>query len=263
MNKTVNSIKAKTQVAYNKKYYQKEIDDSINSVVYYDFDNDKPVNQNPGFNAGYQNVYITDRTTVREVYHLRKKFGDVPIIAALNFASFTHPGGMFLAGSSAQEESICHASTLFNILSSEKVSKWYKHAGYDDPINQGLYHDCGIYVMDVVFNDEEVGDDVKADIITVAAPFAGKARKFGVSEKDINYAIDTRVASVFRIAKYQKVNILVLGAFGCGVFKCNPEVVATAFKKYLRIYSKDFSKIIFAIPNDGKNYPVFKKILGL
>ena len=239
MNKTVNSIKAKTQVAYNKKYYQKEIDDSINSVVYYDFDNDKPVNQNLGFNAGYQNVYITDRTTVREVYHLRKKFGDVPIIAALNFASFTHPGGMFLAGSSAQEESICHASTLFNILSSEKVSKWYKHAGYDDPINQGLYHDCGIYV------------------------FAGKARKFGVSEKDINYAIDTRVASVFRIAKYQKVNILVLGAFGCGVFKCNPEVVATAFKKYLRIYSKDFSKIIFAIPNDGKNYPVFKKILGL
>ena len=48
-------------------------------------------------------------------------------IAVLNFASYQNPGGKFLEGSSAQEESLCHASTLYECLS---VQKDYCHMGY-------------------------------------------------------------------------------------------------------------------------------------
>ena len=36
--------------------------------------------------------------------------------AVLNFASYKEPGGGFMAGSQAQEESFCHESFLYNVL---------------------------------------------------------------------------------------------------------------------------------------------------
>ncbi len=53
-----------------------------------------------------------------------------------------------------------------------------------------------------------------------------------------------------------------LGAFGCGAFKNNPEVVARAYKVALHEFPKVFSKIEFAVycsPGNSTNYDVFKR----
>ena len=54
-------------------------------------------------------IVQTDVVTAAYKYHKGKT-------AVLNFASYKNPGGMFIKGSSAQEESLCHESFLYNVL---------------------------------------------------------------------------------------------------------------------------------------------------
>ena len=56
-----------------------------------------------------------------------------------------------------------------------------------------------------------------------------------------------------------------LGAFGCGAFQNNPEVVARAYKTALAEFPKVFRQIVFAVycpPGGSANYEAFKKVLG-
>ena len=67
-------------------------------------------------------------------------------VAILNFASYKNPGGMFLNGSIAQEEALCHASNgvLFEVLSSEKVFDAFYEQNRK-MLNRALYHDNLLY----------------------------------------------------------------------------------------------------------------------
>ena len=63
-------------------------------------------------------------------------------------------------------------------------------------------------------------------------------------------------------AAAKKADILVLGAFGCGAFQNDPEVVARAFKTALQEFPKVFEQIEFAVycpPGGSRNYDVFSK----
>lgn len=66
------------------------------------------------------------------------------------------------------------------------------------------------------------------------------------------------------IAKAEKNEVVILGAFGCGAFENNPEVVAKASKNVIDKFIRDFEMIEFAIycsPRDEQNYHIFKKYL--
>ena len=58
-------------------------------------------------------------------------------------------------------------------------------------------------------------------------------------------------------------DILVLGAFGCGAFMNDPEVVSRAYKTALTEFPKAFDMVEFAIYSlpGGKNYDVFRQVL--
>ena len=117
-------------------------------------------------------------------------------------------------------------------------------------------------------------DWVKVDVITVAAPdlrdksnthiqilgdgtYMNDAELFGYHVK--------RAIHDFTCAAAEGAEILVLGAFGCGAFRNNPEVVARAYKTAMAEFPKVFKKIEFAVfcsPRDSQNYEVFNRILG-
>ena len=178
--------------------------------------------------------------------------------AVLNFARYKKPGGGFMAGSRAQEESLCHESFLYNILS--KFQHYYDWNNENK--NLGLYLNRAIYTPDVRF---ERGKKVEyCDVITCAAPNYSVGKKYcNVSPETNTKYLDSRIKFVLDIAAEQNVDTLILGAFGCGVFSQDVTEVISIFKKYLSTTHKCFDKVIFAIPQDvhSENYTKAYKIL--
>lgn len=180
------------------------------------------------------------------------------IVAALNFASYKNPGGMFLKGSMAQEESLCHSSNLYNILS--RFPEYYSLNRKN--LNNSLYYDRAIFSpMVLFFMPKNIVSP--CDIITCAAPNRYAAQRYNkVSDEENWHALYNRIEFVLDIANKHNVDILILGAYGCGVFGQNPYEVAAIFKYLLENKKYCFEKVIFAIPKGTRtdNYTPFYKV---
>lgn len=221
--------------------------------------------------TNFATMYLVPMDTVSALFEmqhiLQNGEGDrCPCI--LNFASYTHPGGMFMEGSSAQEESLCHESTLYNVLSNDRFMKkfYLPHANKN---NDYLYADEAIITPNIVFHREIDGKSKieYADVITCAAPNAHAARQYkNVDEKRINESLVRRIYTVLYQTLINANDVLILGAFGCGVFENNPYDVAWIFKKLImECFGTYFSAIIFAVPKDGEsaaNYQAFDEVIN-
>lgn len=176
--------------------------------------------------------------------------------AVLNFASYKNPGGKFLDGSMAQEESLCHCSTLYPVLS-------YNNEYYDynrSKLNKGLYTSAALYSEDIVFMSDGLVD-VKCDVITCAAPNYSVIRRYGNATKQENtQCLKNRIEFVLSVAAANNVDTLILGAWGCGVFGQDPREVAELFQNALEKYNC-FKKVVFAIP-PGYNYNMFAAVFN-
>ena len=178
--------------------------------------------------------------------------------AVLNFASYKEPGGGFMAGSRAQEESLCHESFLYNVLRQFQ----YYYDWNNQHKNLGLYLNRAIYTPNVRF--ERDGQVEYCDVITCAAPNYSVGKKYSNVDSATNSKyLDSRIRFVLDIAAENQVDTLILGAFGCGVFGQDAEDVCRIFIKYLTSSHRRFKKVIFAIPNDvhSENYDKFFKVL--
>lgn len=247
--------KAKKHTEKMAKEYAKETADSVQGAKIYssDFRLDKKEKKEKNIQ-----VMVDGLDTVSSLYtNIDEKSGKV---AVLNFASYKNPGGMFLNGSSAQEECLCHESNLFNILVSfPQYYDWNrKHT------NKSMYTNRAIYARDVVFvHDKEVR---KADVITCAAPNFGAAARFcNVTREENHEALKERIRFVLDIAEDNQVNTLILGAFGCGVFGQDADEVANCFKELLDGGDYSFDEVRFSVYCPGGafgNYKKMKNVLG-
>lgn len=194
-------------------------------------------------------VLLTDEDSVSAIInHASEK------TAVLNFASYKRPGGGFMNGMMAQEEALCHHSFLYNVL--REFPEYY--AFNNGLLNSGFYTNRALYSPDIVFDDREY-----CDVITCAAPNASRMLRYNTGQEAQNKrALLERILLVLNIAAEQRVDTLILGAYGCGVFKQNPVVVAATFKHYLTtVYNGVFKKVVFAIPDkDSYNYKAFKEV---
>ena len=177
-------------------------------------------------------------------------------VCVLNFASFKNPGGMFLNGSSAQEEALCHESFLFNVLSEhDKRYDFYEFNRKN--LNKGMYLNRALYTPDVRFVRD--GKERLADVITCAAPNYSVALKYGRFTAEENAeALKSRIDFVKEIINQSRADVAVLGAWGCGVFK---QDAATVAKLWNADGGVPVDMTAYAIM-DEPTYRVFKNTLG-
>ena len=186
--------------------------------------------------------------------------GNAPA-CALNFASAKNPGGGWLRGAQAQEEALCRASHLYACIKGSPVHQLAKADA-----NDCLYHDVAIFSPGVPVIKTATGRLIDtpctAAFITCPAPNAGEARKRGVSEPRIKAALKSRVLTVLAVAAAQGQRHLVLGSFGCGVFRNSVESVAVAFRDGLRQHTGHFSSVTFAVI-DPAHAEAFCNVFGI
>ena len=190
---------------------------------------------------------VVQMSTTEDIYEL----GHNNCIA-LNFASYKNPGGGFLKGSGAQEESLCHESWLYNILARQTdYYDWNKKHP-----NRGLYHDPALCTPEVEFAYGR--KKAIAAILTCAAPNRSiivKGYKNFTEEENYKVLHD-RMLFMSKICSLRKKDVLILGAWGCGVFKQDPETVARLIRNTTW---RGVKKIVLAII-DKPTYEIFKKV---
>ncbi len=168
-------------------------------------------------------------------------------------ASSTKPGGGVWTGAKAQEEDIFRRSSLCSITDDLKTL----YPLYNS--NKGIY----ISDAEVLKDTEENGyQDLKKSFIFSA--FIIPAQNLSNPKVEFSYK-DTlnRIDTILSSALFYHHENLILGAFGCGVFKNDPTIIASIFKKLLDTKFKNvFDNVIFAVlSKNDNNYKIFKEIL--
>lgn len=246
-NKEERAAAAKSHLAYVSKKYKEEISKQVADTVMYD----ARVMQRSDKSGNPRQLFLPV-DTVAAIF-AAKHSKDPGKVAALNFASFKNPGGMFLAGSKAQEECLCMDSTLYPVLDS------FRGAYYEPNkklLNRSLYTDRALYAPDVIF--ENGGCAVKADILTCAAPNKYAAQKYQkVSDEENEKVLRNRLLFIRDIASDQGVDTLILGAFGCGVFGQDPRQVAGLMDEIFGVAA--VKNVVYAVPGRDETAMIFEK----
>jgi len=201
-------------------------------------------------------------------------------IGILNFASSVNPGGGVRKGVETQEESICRISTLYQALSTQMCEGGF-YQRHREWIKSGIMgrenrDDC-IYTPDVmVFRRDTLdceilpeSDWIQIDVLSSAAPdqrWNMDGTRFCPCSEELERIFMKRIEMIFKVAAKHGIEVLILGAFGCGIFRNPPDLVAKAFEKVLQRYISGFQVIEFAVYSStvhDKNYRAFAAIKGI
>lgn len=201
-------------------------------------------------------------------------------VAVLNFASSTNPGGGVVNGAGAQEECLCRISTLYFTLDTDE--NWKRFYNPHRKARTPLHNDDILYTKNItVFKSDTTSPKLlpenewyDVDVITCAAPNlrenpsnrynSGDGNQRLILHNEELYSLhEKRDSRIFDAAASQNVDVLVLGAFGCGAFMNDPKVVAKVMLSLAKKYAHFFKIIEFAVycpPYNDSNYRAFMEL---
>lgn len=231
---TVIDIKTSQQYAVN------------NTVVYSPLLSDNLLANFSGETSGTTHIEVTSESSIAAIIRLINE-GQEDLVC-LNFASAKNPGGGFLGGAQAQEESIARSTGLYPCQL--KASAYY---AANRNTKSCFYTDFMIYspAVPIIKMDDGINVNrfLSAAIITAPAVNTGVVKHREPHRmNEIAIVMKRRIAKVLAIALKHGHKTIVLGAWGCGVFQNDPNDIAQYFKEIIDSQFKhDFERIVFAV----------------
>lgn len=240
-------------------------------IIYWEDDVVEQVN--PRFSACTEIVVSPNKTI-----EAAKKYAEAgERVCVLNFASAVSPGGGVVKGAQAQEECICRLSTLYFALSDPDTAGRFYDYHWSLINNGGMSRrnsDDIIFTPDVFVVRDEANNEIlmtedkwyKVDVITCAAPDLrkiGDESEYSPSEEELLKVFEIRWRKILAVAARYGADVLILGAFGCGVFANPPELVVCAFNNVVREFKYHFKTIEFAVyttDTESRNYKAFTEV---
>lgn len=212
--------------------------------------------------TGSPTIELRDESTLAAILRLT---GKVNKLGVLNFASAKNPGGGFLKGAMTQEESLASASALYP--SQLQATAYY---AVNRRFTSFVYTDCAIWSPNVVFFRNDSSDllpaPVKASVLTIPGVNYGEVLKKGEDTANAKDTMKRRMKIALAIFADKGCDIIILGAFGCGVFRNNPTDVAMWWNGLLHEYGGHFDKVIFSILDKSRRrakYEAFSELFKI
>ncbi|MNU30819.1 hypothetical protein D3C71_193290 [compost metagenome] len=187
---------------------------------------------------------VTAESSIAAIHRLAQ---EEERVLCLNFASAKNPGGGFLNGAIAQEESLAMSSALYH--SQLLVPEFYQlHRN----MTSCIYTDSIIYSPAVPVFRNDHGSLIpysSCDFITSAAVNAGVVtEREPQSVGDIEELMKKRMDKLLALCYHKGQDTLLLGAWGCGVFRNDPVMIARLFLQLLTgKYKNVFKRVVFAV----------------
>lgn len=189
----------------------------------------------------------------------------------LNFASAKNPGGGFLSGATAQEECLARCSTLYKCQTKFQSEFYDEHRkGTNEATRLCLYSSCMIYTPGVpVFRNSDLDllpHPYPVSIITSPAVNMSTAERAGVSWNVAEQAMIQRAKRVLQVFSAHGHRHIVLGAWGCGVFKNPPADIAKMFSRMLSPggeFEGVFEEVVFSVLDNHKSQATIRAFESL
>lgn len=174
-------------------------------------------------------------------------------IGVLNFASAKNPGGGFLNGAKAQEESLTVSGALYPTLTAHE--EYYRKNRANSSM---MYLDYAIYSPDVVFFRDGAfklaETPAKASVLTLPAVNMGQVILKGENAEEAKKVMRRRMKLALGIFAEEKAKHLILGAYGCGVFRNDPKEIAKWWKELLEEgMGQYFDSVFHAVLDSSKD----------
>lgn len=195
------------------------------------------------------NVSVVSTDTITTALSLRDK-GKTCI---LNMASERRPGGGVRNGQIAQEECLFRCTDLYKSV----VEHFY-------PIGED---ECLYTNNSLIIKDKDYGliNPMTVDCITIPAINLNKLSR-NLSDEEYEDITKMKIRMMLALPQLNNCDNLILGAWGCGVFKNDPHKVSQIFKKVLDEVKDSYKNVIFGVINDinsvDNNYEIFKNTLN-